>query len=310
MKYIADTLGIDVNCKSWNGSVPFYLTDGYAFQDASLGGMACLFVKPKNELPALDTVKKHLAKIAEIADMPLVLEINALNARQRKALIRDHIPFVMDGVQLYLPFMGVLLQERYPAPSPQSEKLMPTSQLVLFHYIYQKKREMYASGLAGFLGVSAMQVTRAVKQLSALGLFKTQKDGVQIVCTGTEEGAALFDKAKPYIQNPAGKKIYVEKDALPQGLPLAGFSALAEYTMLNPPNLTTFAFGGKAGELSGTKALVDAEEQAEVEFWRYPPEMLSARLGFADPLSLWATLPDGDPRTESAKDELLAAAWE
>jgi DNA-binding MarR family transcriptional regulator len=242
--------------------------------------------------------------------MPLVLEINALNARQRKALIRDHIPFVMDGVQLYLPFMGILLQERYPAPCPQGERLMPTSQLILFHYLYQKKREMYANGLAGFLGMSAMQVTRAVKQLSALGLFQTQKDGVQIVCTGATEGAALLDKAKPYIQNPASKKIYVEKDVLPQGLPLAGFSALAEYTMLNPPSLTTFAFGGKASELNGTKTLVDAEEQAEVEFWRYPPEMLSARRGFADPLSLWATLPDGDPRTESAKEELLAAAWE
>jgi DNA-binding MarR family transcriptional regulator len=309
MKYIADTLGINVNYKPWNECVPFYLADWYTFQRASLGGVECLFVQLKSELPALDAIKKHLAKIAEIADMPLVLEINALNARQRKALIREHIPFVMDGAQLYLPFMGALLQERYPVPTLQSEKLMPTSQLILFHYIYQKKREMYASGLADFLGVSAMQITRAVKQLSALGLFKTQKDGVQIVCAGATEGAALFDKANPYIQNPTSKKIYVEKDALPQGLPLAGFSALAEYTALNPPKLITFAFDGKVGELSGTKTLVDAEEQVEVEFWRYPPEVLSARRGFADPLSLWATLPNGDPRTESAKEELLAAAW-
>ena len=309
MKYIAETLGIEVTGEPWGTILPFYLTDSYTFQKLKLGNAPCLLIKPKSELLPINAVKKHLAKIAEIADLPLVLEIETLNARQRKALIAAKIPFVMDGVQLYLPFIGAVLQERYPAPKPQGSTLMPISQQILFRYLYRKEREMYASGLAQLLGVSAMQITRAVKQLAALGLFTTHKDGVQIVLAGIENGAALFEKAKPYFQTPVKKKIYVERDALPQQLTLAGASALAEYTMLNPPNLTTFAFDGKVGELSGTKTLVDADAQAEVEFWRYSPATLSEKYGYADPLSLWATLPDGDPRTEIAKDELLTRIW-
>ena len=309
MKYIADTLGIGITGEPWDAELPFYLTDSYTFQSIKLGNTPCLFVKPINELPAVNAVKKHLAKFAEISGMPLVLEIEALNARQRKALIAAHIPFVMDGAQLYLPFIGAILQERYPAPKPQGMTLMPTSQSILFRYLYRKELDMYANGLAELLGVSAMQITRAVKQLAALELFTTRKDGVQIVLAGIENGAVLFEKAKPYLHSPVKKKLYVEKDALPPRLPLAGVSALAGYTMLNPPNVTTFAFFGKSVELTGTKTLVDAEAQAEVEFWRYSPAALSEKDGYADPLSLWVTLPDGDPRTEIAKDELLAEIW-
>ena len=67
----------------------------------------------------------------------------------------------LSAAQLYLPFIGAALQERYPAPKPQIATLMPTSQQILFRYLYRKEHEMYASGLAQLLGVSAMQVTRA-----------------------------------------------------------------------------------------------------------------------------------------------------
>ena len=309
MKYIAETLGIEITDEPWAANLPFYLSDSYTFQSLKLGNVPCLLIKPKRELLAISAVKKHLAKIAELVGLPLVLEIETLNARQRKALITAKIPFVMEGVQLYLPFIGVALQERYPAPKPQIATLMPTSQQILFHYLYLKERDMYASGLAQLLGVSAMQVTRAVKQLVALGLFTSYKDGVKIVLAGIERSAALFEKAKPCLHTPVKKKIYVERDALPQRLTLAGASALAEYTMLNPPNLTTFAFNGKVGEFAGTTSLVDADAQVEVEVWRYSPTTLSKKDGYADPLSLWTTLPDGDPRTEIAKDELLTGIW-
>jgi DNA-binding MarR family transcriptional regulator len=309
MKYIANTLGIEIAYEPWDAALPFYLADSYTFQSAKLGDTPCLFIKPKGELAALNVVKKHLLKIAEVAEAPLVLEIEALNARQRKSLIASRIPFVADGVQLYLPFIGAVLQERYPAMKPQSKTLMPTSQMLLFRYLYQKERELYASGFAELLGVSAMQITRAVKQLVSLELLTTRKDGVQIVLAGVETGAALFEKARPYLQNPVCKRLYIEKDALPPCLPFSGVSALAGYTMLNPPNLTTYAYDGKAEDLSGTNMLVDADAQAEVEFWRYSPAKLSAKDNHADPLSLWTTLPDGDPRTEIAKDELLAEVW-
>jgi DNA-binding MarR family transcriptional regulator len=320
MNYVAETLGIKVTSEPWDGAahLPFYLTDAYTFRNVTLGNTRCLFVKPKNELAALPAVKKHLATIkslqsreacAEQTDVPLVLDIKTLNAKQRKALIAAQIPFVVDGNQLYLPFLGTALQERYVGRSVQSEILSPTAQLVLLRYLYQGEREMYANGLAESLGVSAMQITRAVKQLTALELITTHKDGVQIVIAGADGGSALFDKAKPHLCSPVRKRFYVEKDALLPNLPLAGLSALAEYTMLNPPNVTTLAFDGGVNALPGSDTLVDADAQAEIEVWRYSPTLLSEKEHLPDPLSLWATLADNDTRIEIAKDELLAKIW-
>jgi DNA-binding MarR family transcriptional regulator len=311
MSYIADTLSIKVSAELWDGAarLPFYLTDAYMFQIVTLGEVKCLFVKPKGELAALAAVKKHLSKIAESVEAPLVLDLSSLNARQRKALTAARIPFVVEGNQFYLPFIGAMLRERYVNRRERSETLFPAAQLALFSYLYQGEREMYMRGLAELLGLSAMQITRAVKQLAALELVTTRKDGVQIVITGTESGSALFDKAKPHLLNPVRKRFYIERDVLPVNLPLAGVSALSEYTLLNPPTVTVFAFDGKVNELPGTTTLVDADAQAEIEVWRYSPIMLSDKVNLPDPLSLWATLADDDARIEIAKDELLTKIW-
>jgi DNA-binding MarR family transcriptional regulator len=311
MDYIANTLGVKIATEPWGGSVglPFHLTDAYAFQTVTLDSVKYLFVKPTGKLASLPALRKHLGKIAERAATPLVLELPTINARQRNALIAARIPFVVEGKQLYLPFLGAVLQERYDSRNEQGKTLSPSAQLTLVHYLYQGEREMRANGLANLLGLSAMQITRAIRQLAALELVTTRKDGVQIVIAGTANGKALFEKARPHLQSPVRKRFFVEKETLPPKLPLAGLSALSEFSMLNPPDVATYAFDGKTGELSGTDTLVDADAQTEIEVWRYLPTLLSRRDGLPDPLSLWTSLPDGDARVEIAKDNLLADVW-
>jgi DNA-binding MarR family transcriptional regulator len=320
MKYIADTLGIKVNAEPWSGitHMPFYLADLYTYQTVTLDSVKCLFVKPIGEIESIPTLKKHYATIVSLqwdiayeerSDAPVVIQLGTLNRRQRNALIAARIPFVVEGNQLYLPFIGAVLQERYIASQIKREILSPSAQLVLFRYLYQRERAVYTSGLAELFGLSAMQITRAVKQLNGLGLFTTYKDGTQVVIEGTDSGAGLFAKAIPHLTNPVRKRFYVEKDILPQNLPLAGISALSEYTMINPPSVISYAFNGTVNNLPGIDTLIDAETQAEVEVWRYSPTLISAKAGLPDPLSLWVTLTGDDVRIDIAKDELLAEIW-
>jgi len=154
---------------------------------------------------------------------------------------------------------------------------------------------------------SAMQISRAVKQLTMLGLLSVRKEGVRVVISSNDCRLDLFEKAKPFLLNPIRKKIYVEYEDLPEGLPLSGYSALSELTMLGGSFTKTFAFFGKIGELKGTALLVDDAAQAEVEIWHYNPVLLSRHPGVVDALSLAASLPAGDDeRVEQAIDELLS----
>lgn len=312
MQYIADTLGIEMSTETWNsaGKLPYYLVDRYDFIKAILEGVPCLLMKPKGELETLTAIKKHIAKVNEVEQIPVVLNLNAVNARRRKSLIDARIPFVAPACQIYLPFMGVALSERYSSVKVPATILMPSSQLILFHYLYSEDAELQVGETAGLFSISAMQVSRAVKQLTALGLVLSRKDGVRTILSSIEPRSILFEKAKPHILNPVRKRIYIETVDLPKGLPLSGNSALSEMTMLGGTGTDTYAYYGSADELTGVETLADNTRQTEVEIWRYNPALLSKRLGVVDALSLIASLPsDDDPRVEQAVDELLLRIW-
>ena len=187
---------------------------------------------------------------------------------------------------------------------------MPSSQLLLFHYLYQNKVELRAGETADMFCISAMQISRAIRQLTALSLVFARKDGVRTIIYSNERCRDLFERARPYFLNPVRRRIYAEQAELPTGLPLSGYSALSELTMLGSPTTETYAFFGKSGEINGVDALVDNTTQTEVEIWRYDPMALSKQPGVVDALSLVASLPPiDDERVEQAVDGLLSNVW-
>ena len=313
MKYLDDVLGIETRAEPWGGAagLPYYLTDRYEFKKAVLEGVECLFLMPIGELETLGALKKHIAQLHEIEPLPIVLELEGITARRRKSLIGARIPFVAQGSQIYLPFLGIALTERYTTRTRPADTLMPSSQLLLFHYLYQNEPEMYASGIADRLNLSVMQVSRAARQLEALGLVSLRKDGVRMVMSGMGGGRRdLFEMAKPHLLNPVRKRVYADFGSVPGGLPLSGLSALSELTMLNPPAAKTLAFFGSADALAGADTLIDSDAQAEVEVWRYAPALLSDCPGMVDALSLIASIqPAGDERVEQAIEGLLSVVW-
>jgi len=312
MKYIVNTLGIEAITEPWHGEniLPYYLIDYYDFKKVMLDGVACLFMKPKSEPESLKRIKKHIEIVHKVEPLPIVLELGSLTARRRKSLIESRIPFVSPECQIYLPFLGIALNERFTSVKEYGETLMPSSQLLFFYFLYNDTSELQTAETASVFGLSAMQISRATKQLNALGLVSVKKDGVRIIISNFENRSDLFDRAKPYLLNPVRKKIYVNYEELPELLPLSGYSALSELTMLGESQTKTFAFQGKEEELTGTNTLVDNDEQAEVELWRYDPTLLSKHPGLADPLSVIASLPDvDDPRIEQSVIDLLTELW-
>lgn len=312
MDYISATLGIEIKSRSWDGegALPYYLIDRYGFTQVTLGGIPCLFMKPTGEPDTLSNIKKHMANVQKSTPLPIVLELESMVARRRKSLIESRIPFVSPQCHIYLPFMGIALQERYATVTAVAKTLMPSAQLLLFYYLYKDAAELYTNETAEIFNISPMQISRAIKQLTALGLVSTRKDGVRTVISSEECGAALFEKAKPYLLNPVRKRIYVERTELPANLPLTSYSALSELTMLGGAQAESFAFYGKRSAVTGTPTLVDNDTQAEVEIWHYNPTLLSENPATVDALSLAVSLSfDDNPRVEQSVNELLSSVW-
>lgn len=312
MEYLNHVLGIRVVYKDDSPkSMPNFIHTRYRVQKVTLDGKEAIFLYPKTELDAVSSIKKHIDRIQRTERAPVVLVPDQLTYRQKEYLLRDHIPFVVEGKQIYLPFLAVYLQERCDGEKQTAETMLPSAQLLLLYYIYHGCGELLTSEAAQKLEFTPTSISRASRQLEEMGLVQTEKRGVQKVICSKKTPEELFSKARKYFSNPVKRTIYVPKSEIKEKMFLSGYSALSEYSMLNPPTVHCLAADSIAiWENVSSRKLQNSEEQYAVQLWRYNPKKL-AEGECVDRLSLaLALLDDRDERIEEAVDEMLAQVWE
>jgi hypothetical protein len=303
---LANIFGIEIKYAKWNkeNALPLYITESYDFQVAMMDTQKCIMLTLKDELATLPALRKHIKKIQEVDNVPVVLMLPALSSYRRQSLIENRIPFVTDK-QAYLPFMGAFLVEEKEQEQEVERFMFSTQQLVLF-YFYRGKRKMYMTEATESLPFSAMTMSRAVKQLESVDLFTVTKDGVNKVIEAKYDNLELFEKIKGYLSSPVRTVGYLDKSNLKENMVFAGETALSEKTMLNPSKIVTYATYHKLFDKKHLiKELVDPDRQIRLEVWEYDPKQFGDE-NMADSLSVVLSLIESDDeRVEEAIEELL-----
>ncbi len=311
MDYLNQVLGIQSSYKEdVIIALPNYIYERYRMQRVTLDETDVIFVYPKGDLDAVNIVKKHIDRIQKAGNAPAVLVLMQITYRQKEYLIREHIPFIVDGKQIYLPFMGTYLQERCNEDRPQTDTMLPSAQLLLLYYIYHGCGELQTNEAVQKLHFTSTSISRASRQLEAMGLIHNEKRGIQKVIFSELKPEALFHKAEAHLRNPVKRTVYVSRSSISQDLLLSGYSALSEYSMLNPPQV--FSFATDSLDLWGktaSKTLQNSEYQCALQLWRYDPKKLTGRKT-VDELSLALSLRDDkNERIEESIDEMLNQVW-
>ena len=172
------------------------------------------------------------------------------------------------------------------------------------------EQELSTSQAAKDLELTPTSISRASRQLEEKGLLHIRKVGVQRIMQSEDSPKTLFQKAGDKLLNPIKRTVYIPKELVGTELLESGYSALAEYSMLNAPNVRCYA----AERISQwkdvmTNSLQNSQVQVAVEMWRYNPRKLSTR-NAVDELSLALALrEDADERVEEAVEEMLNELW-
>ena len=324
MEYLNRLLGIHILPKhdSQIKPMPYLIHDRYDLQKVMLDSAPAILAYPKGELDSVNSIKKHFHIIETTENAPVILILNHLSTRQRNYLLREHIPFLVEGKQIYLPFMAIYLQERGDAERQDNTTMLPSAQLLLLFYIYNGCNKLLTSEAAMKLNLTATSISRASRQLEDMKLIRTEKYGVQKIIFSGQTPEELFMSAKRSVTNPIKKSVYVSKDEISNAeinehLLLSGYSALSEYSMMNPPVVECFATNSIAKwEKRASNRLQNSDDQCEVQLWRYDPRKLAVSLGgcgcanCVDKLSLALALNDNkDERVEEAVEEMLTDLW-
>lgn len=311
MEYIEQTLGLRVIRQPWEHiqKMPYYIQDRFDVEKVILENVTALFLYPKTELDHIAALQKHIARIQKMEDLAVVIVLSSISRYRRDAFVAAKIPFVIPGKQLYLPFIGAYMQERFDRDNVKMEKFQPATQVLFFYYLYQKEKDMYISKAVKDLGYSAMTISRAAKQLMQTGYFTESKDGVQKVLTGMLGRREIFEKVRPALINPVRRRTSVRKADLTNEYLLAGDTAIAKQTMVSDSMFRCYAVTGKQ-KLAELPYAMSAETDIVVEMWKYDPQLLGKN-GMVDPLSLVLSFEDEeDERIQVAIEELLDNLWE
>lgn len=297
--------------------LPVYMSARRTFYDAVDGDIRFVLVRvAEEERFGSVALSKQQEMLEEHLHVPVAFWFKSVTRTQREALMRRHISFVADGDQLYMPFLGIALHNRRKVqPNVQVDHMMPVTQSLFLYMLYEcKGREVIKMQAAADLGVTRMSITRAARQLEAMGIIVQEMRGKECYMWTERTGHELFLQAREYLINPIQRSVIVERSDALHDLPMAGESALAARTMLGAPQVPCVAIYKASGK---DLALTAQEEQwsdgkdvIRVEAWRYDPERF-AGAGVVDPVSLYMSLVDcTDERVQGALEDMMEGyAW-
>ncbi|MCR4822442.1 MAG: hypothetical protein K5873_06170 [Treponema sp.] len=318
LNYIEETLHVhcfQINLPLEEIVLPLYM-DLYEMVPVRIDDVQVLFISPREALSDTSSIRKHMEKLQASTGCFISLLLNDITDARKKSFLENHIAFVVNENQIYLPFLAVYLQKKLKEKRETIEKFTPAAQLLFLYYFHQNKKELVTTAFAAQFNLSKMTTTRALRQLEATKLFEIKKGKVKntniLVCKISKK-EELFWKIEPFLINPVKDIFYIDKAELREDEKLlaAGDTYLSMWTMIGASKVSCWALYGKKSDYkTATRDLVDIKNQRMVQLWKYNPR-LAGSTSANDPISVYMSYADcTDERVNKEKKILISKAIE
>jgi len=313
-EYLTEVIGenVEINKYQQSSKLPLFLTNEYEFDQCILHDKKCVFLNILSKRLVIDKIQKHFLKLKEYGIEYPVLVLGDLRAEKRKNLVANRLAFVVPGKQVYLPYICLDFSEKVTIVPKSTDKFTVATQVVYLYILNQIKREVNTHQVAENLGISLISVNRAIRQLVSIGVINesglsTRKKYQRVL------KHEYWEKGKNYLISPMQKRIYLSRKPQNVKLYLTEDSALAKYTMINEPDVVSYAIDKKNLDKIDKRDLLtdyqlDGVQYLTIEVWRYQPGLF-AKTNTVDLFSLYAEYMDqDDPRVEIEFEELMEEA--
>ena len=308
--YVEKILHQDVQISPYTdmGRLPLSYRSGYDLNLMTVGGQNALLAAPVEKTP-LAALRKQQHQLTIYTGLPCVLYMTDMNYYTRNVMLDEGIPFVWEGHQVYLPFLGVLLDDHKRQAVPTRAQISYLTQKLLLSALYQNWQKVSVTKAAKMLDVSKMSITRCFDELEAFDVpYLTVRSRARSISADADK-KTMWENLQGILRNPVIKSYALRK--LPDRIfPLSGLTALAHYSMLDDGAFPVYAITKKDLSAAGIfdNMLVPAGED---------PACIIQELGYqipfgngdaVDPLTVILSISEeekSDPRVSMAIDEML-----
>ena len=244
----------NIKLTSFTHQLPLFVTAPYKIYTGTvLQRNYVLAVAANDNMPAPEQIAIQKNELEEFSNLPVLFVFQDASKEFCRILISKCISFVIPGKQCFMPGDMILLKEaNFSLPgTPKRTKLSPQAQMMFLSCLQENKEGEGISfqDLISRFDLNKVYVSRAAKELESFKLAEIRSNGRSKSLFITHDRKVLWEKAQDFLTTPVHKKIRVK--TIPANLPVAGISALAEYSNLNDDSVKTFAVYKKAFDVDG-----------------------------------------------------------
>ena len=318
LEYVAKTLHVEITRHPLDSerSLPLYLGGLFDCEKWTALGTDFIVASPRESL-AVKTLAKHEAKLRSIFSLPIAFGYDGTTEYRAARLVEAGLPFIANGKQIYLPFLGVALSKehgRMPAlKTPGAGKVSPQTQRFVLMAIYENLTNLNVTQAAELLGIAKITASRVFDELWTINPAWIATSGRTRRFVRDADRAAFWHKALSHLFNPAVREYRLNRiPADGERLPLSGISAVSHYSMLEDDPFPTFAVTKAQEQELGLRGggLADWEQWDDpacaIQVMRYRLDSMDGAA--IDPLSAILSLSEedrGDPRVEGAIEDIV-----
>jgi hypothetical protein len=244
-----------------NDKLPIAFRGRYTFYKVETNGLSWIAIQPKNDV-GLVMLRKDRAKIEKIAGLNCAIFLNATTFYIKEKLVDEGIPFVLNGKQVYLPFIGYLLSNENERDIAPVHLISYLTQRLIFVAIYEKWENVTVSEAAAKLGVTKMSVSRCFDEIEYLSVDILGMKGKSRAITVPTDIRKLWNDMQDVLRNPVVARYELQEDI--QLERRAGISALCEYSLLSDNEYPTYAITKKEITATGIKKMKQVRQGEEM----------------------------------------------
>ncbi len=312
LEYLKTSLGVNGEVVAWDGTanLPLYLRESGPIGLVETEGGAFLLMRPQaSDLPS---IKRAYRQLQTRVDAPVAMCVPSVDARQRRALAVQKVPFICPYKQVFLPFLGMESKEwgREGLRVPSGILPFRAQQAAIWGALKQGPYTLH--DLREATGISAAAASKVVAELAARGLVERTKRGktLHVMPMGAD---GLLREHVGELASPVVRTMFVRRVPCVDALPDAGETALAMRSALNAPRIKEKAAPRSiASELHGyvvAEGEIPDDQMAYVQIWRYQP--LYSGHKEIDSISLALSLAhQSDERVQSELDTLFGRGYQ
>ena len=280
--------------------LPLVYRGRYDIFTVETNGALWMAIHPKDDV-GLVMLRRDRAGVEKMTGLNCAIFLDRTTFYIKEKMMEEGIPFVIEGKQVFLPFIGYLLSKENERELTPVHLISFLTQKMLLMAIYERWNEVKVSDAAKRIGVSTKSASRCFDELEYLNIDVLGMKGKSRVINIPNDRKQVWQQIENVLRNPVIRRFVLREDMKLEKK--AGISALCEYSLLSDNVYPTYAVTKRELKASGVKVEKQVSELEEIGCvvleLGYFIDFLGK--GFQDPLSVVLSL-TGEEQEEERVD--------